>query len=93
MKRSVLPGWLVIASLLAAPAFADSEKDLCASNLQNINTSKASVLAADLRGQIDSDIQQAQAAQTKDTAAGSKECIVITQRAIQKIQNSQKGAR
>ncbi|MFC3943531.1 hypothetical protein CCU68_14430 [Pseudomonas gingeri NCPPB 3146 = LMG 5327] len=91
MKRSVLPGLFVIASLLAAPAFADGEKDLCTTNLLTINNAKTTILAADLQGQIDNSVEQAKAAQAKNTTEGTKECIAITQRAIQQIQNSQKG--
>ncbi|WP_017904105.1 hypothetical protein [Pseudomonas asplenii] len=91
MKRSVLPGLFVVTALLAAPAFADGEKDLCATNLQTISNAKTTILAADLQGEIANSVQQAQAAQAKNTAEGTKECISITQRAIQQIQNSQKG--
>ncbi|WP_273821489.1 MULTISPECIES: hypothetical protein [Pseudomonas] len=91
MKRSVLPGLFVVTALLAAPAFADGEKDLCTTNLQTINNAKTTIIAADLQGEIANSVQQAQAAQAKNTAEGTKDCIAITQRAIQQIQNSQKG--
>jgi len=91
MKRSILPGLFVVTALLAEPAFADGEKDLCASNLQTISSAKTTIIAADLQGEIENSVQQARAAQAQNTQEGTRNCISITQRAIQQIQNSQKG--
>lgn len=92
MKRSVLLGLFVTASMLASPAFADSTADLCQVNLKTIQNAKSQIQAPEINAQIEADVQQAKAAQAKNTDAGTKECISLTTQAIQKIQNSTKGA-
>ena len=91
MKRSVLLGLFVTASLLASPGFAGNQEDLCEVNLQTIRDARTTIQAADLQANIDATVQQAQAAQAKNTEEGTKECIALTTRAIQTIQNSTKG--
>ncbi|AZD90280.1 MULTISPECIES: hypothetical protein [Pseudomonas] len=90
MKRSVLSGLFVTASLLASPSFAGNQEDLCQMNLQTIRDARPSIQAADLQANIDTTVQQAQAALAKNTEEGTKECIALTTRAIQSIQNSPK---
>ncbi|MGE7956278.1 hypothetical protein ACQKQA_06700 [Pseudomonas sp. NPDC089530] len=87
MKRAVVSGLFVIASVLTSPGFAGSQEDLCQMNLQTIDSSKASLQSADLRANIEATEQQARAAQAKNTEEGTKECIALTTRAIQAIQS------
>ncbi|AZE96615.1 hypothetical protein C4J95_4568 [Pseudomonas orientalis] len=90
MKRSALAGLFITAAMLASPAFAAGEKDLCEINLDKINNGKA-LLATDTSGksgEIDTAVAQAKAA----SAAGDhKKCIEITSKALQDLQNSDKG--
>lgn len=91
MKRSVLAGVFVTAAMLASPVFAaGNEADLCQINLDKINNSKA-LLATDTSGksgEIDTAVSQAKAAHA---AEDEKKCIEITSKALQDLQNLEKG--
>ena len=92
MKRSALAGLFITAAMLASPVFAAEKTDqLCQINLDKINNGKA-LLATDTsgkRGEIDTAVSQAQAAHA---AGDDKKCIEITSKALQDLQNSDKGA-
>ena len=78
------------AAMLASPAFAASDKDLCQINLDKINNGKA-LLATDTSGksgEIDTAVSQAKAAHA---AGDEKKCIEITSKALQDLQNLDKG--
>ncbi|KWV89141.1 hypothetical protein [Pseudomonas fluorescens] len=90
MKRSALAGLFMTAAMLASPAFAAGDKDLCQINLDKINNGKA-LLATDTNGksgEIDTAVSQAKAAHA---AGDEKKCIEITSKALQDLQNSEKG--
>ncbi len=91
MKRSALAGLFVTAAMLASPVFAaGNDKDLCQINLDKINNGKA-LLATDTSGksgEIDTAVSQAKAA---ETAGDDKKCIEISSKALQDMQNSDKG--
>ncbi|WP_073523532.1 hypothetical protein [Pseudomonas fluorescens] len=90
MKRSALAGVFMTAAMLASPAFAAGDKDLCEINLNKINNGKA-LLATDTSGksgEIDTALAQARAAHA---AGDEKKCIEITSKALQDLQNSEKG--
>ncbi|MBN0977102.1 hypothetical protein JTY93_03535 [Pseudomonas hygromyciniae] len=91
MKRSVLAGVFVTAAMLASPVFAASnEADLCQINLDKIDNGKA-LLATDTsgkRGEIDTAVSQAKASKA---AGDEKKCIEITSKALQDLQNLDKG--
>ncbi len=90
MKRSALAGLFITAAMLASPAFAAGDKDLCQINLDKINNGKA-LLATDTSGksgEIDTAVSSAKAAQA---AGDDKKCIEITSKALQDLQNSEKG--
>ncbi|PHN59555.1 tmRNA [Pseudomonas sp. ICMP 8385] len=91
MKRSVLAGVFVTAAMLTSPVFAaGNEADLCQINLDKINNGKA-LLATDTsgkRGEIDTAASQAKAAHA---SGDEKKCIEITTKALQDLQNLDKG--
>ncbi|MCF5720209.1 hypothetical protein [Pseudomonas syringae] len=90
MKRSALAGLFITAAMLASPAFAAGDKDLCQINLDKINNGKA-LLATDTSGksgEVDTAVSSAKAAQA---AGDDKKCIEITSKALQDLQNSEKG--
>ena len=91
MNRSVLLGLFVSACVLAAPAFASAEKDLCAIKLQALGTARTQ-LAPNQQANFDTNIQQAKAAGDKNTLDGARECIAIADRTLQEIQSSPKSA-
>lgn len=90
MKRSALAGLFITAAMLASPAFAAGDKDLCQINLDKINNGKA-LLATDTSGksgEIDTAVSSAKAAHA---AGDDKKCIEITSKVLQDLQNSEKG--
>ncbi|WP_338485447.1 hypothetical protein [Pseudomonas trivialis] len=91
MKRSALAGLFVTAAMLASPVFAaGNDKDLCQINLDKVNNGKA-LLATDTSGksgEIDTAVSQVKAAHA---AGDDKKCIEITSKALQDLQNSDKG--
>jgi hypothetical protein len=91
MKRSALAGLFITAAMLAPPAFAvGNDADLCQINLDKINNGKA-LLATDTSGksgEIDTAVSQAKAAHA---AGDEKKCIEITSKALQDLQNLDKG--
>jgi len=92
MKRSVLLGLFVTASMLASSSFAASgSNDLCTANLQSIENSKAQIQAPDLKARVEASVQQAKANHAQQTEDGTKKCISETTQILQEIQNSTKG--
>ncbi|AZC16238.1 MULTISPECIES: hypothetical protein [Pseudomonas] len=93
MKRSALAGLFITAAMLASPAFAAGQEDLCQINLQKIRDAKVSTeaMSSTLSSDIDSKVQQATAEQAKGTEQGTKNCISLTTQAIQMLQNNTKG--
>ncbi|MFC6335473.1 hypothetical protein GIR22_08685 [Pseudomonas sp. CCM 7891] len=93
MKRSALAGLFVTVAMLASPVFAaDKTDDLCQINLDKINNGKA-LLATDTSGksgEIDTAVSQAKAAHA---AGDDKKCIEITSKALQDLQDSEKGGK
>lgn len=92
MKRSALAGLFITAAMLASPAFAAGDKDLCEINLNKINNGKA-LLATDSSGksgEIDTAVSQAKAAHA---AGDEKKCIEITAKALQDLQDLDKGGK
>ncbi|MFN3354968.1 MAG: hypothetical protein ACK418_02960 [Pseudomonas sp.] len=90
MKRSALAGLFITAAMLNSPAFAAGEADLCKINLDKINNGKA-LLTTDTSGksgEIDTAVSQAKAAHA---AGDEKKCIEITSKALQDLQNMDKG--
>lgn len=92
MKRSALAGLFITAAMLASPVFAAGDKDLCEINLNKINNGKA-LLATDSSGksgEIDTAVAQAKAAHA---AGDEKKCIEITTKAMQDLQDLDKGGK
>ncbi len=92
MKRSALAGLFITAAMLASPAFAAGDKDLCEANLNKINNGKA-LLATDTSGksgEIDTDVARAKALQA---AGDDKQCIQITSKVLQDLQAADKGGK
>ena len=91
MKRSALAGLFVTAAMLASPVFAaGNDADICHINLDKINKVKA-LLATDTSCkscEIDTAVSQAKAAHA---AGDDKKCIEISSKALQDLQNSDKG--
>ena len=90
MKRSVLLGLFVTASMLASSSFAAGD-DLCATNLKAIANAKTQTLAPEIKTRVEASVQQAKAYQAQNTEEGTKKCISETTQTLQEIQNAGKG--
>lgn len=86
MKRSALAGLLITATMLASPVFASSESDQCVMNLQAVNNKLASAATLDAatKGEAITKTERAKAAHD---ANNDKECVSLTQQALQDIQS------
>ena len=91
MKRSVLAGLLITATVLASPVFAGKQEDLCQVNLQSLKDSQATIQNPDLKPEIEAAMQEAKTAQAKNTEAGTKDCIALTEKAMKQIEDTSKG--
>ena len=90
MKRSVLFGLFVTASLMASTSFA--AEDLCALNLKTIENAKAQI-PSEMTDQVMDSVKKAEADQAKGTKEGTDDCISETTRTIQDIKNANKGGK
>lgn len=91
MKRSVLLGLFVTASMLASTAFAAD--NLCTVNLQTIANAKAQLQAPEIQARVEASVQHAQAYQALGTKEGTEKCIAETTQTIQDIQDAMKGGK
>lgn len=91
MKRSVLLGLFVTASMLASTAFAAD--NLCTVNLQTIANAKAQLQAPEIQARVEASVQHAKAYQALGTKEGTEKCIAETTQTIQDIQDAMKGGK
>ncbi|MHC8316283.1 hypothetical protein [Pseudomonas sp. LB3P31] len=91
MKRSVLLGLFVTASMMASTSFAASTDDLCEVNLQTIANAKAQVQTPEMQTRVDASVQQAKSHQAMNTKEGTEKCIAETTRTIEDIRKSAGG--
>jgi hypothetical protein len=92
MKRSVLLGLSVTASLMASTSFA-ATRDECTENLHTIDNAKAQYETMDIRPQVEASLEKARALKNENTEQGTKECIVETTQTIQLLQNANHGGK
>lgn len=87
MKRSVLLGLFVAASMMASTSFAAGKPEsLCEANLQTINNSKAQYQSSpDLNSRVSASVQRAQ---TLKSQGKIDECLAETQQTILEIQKA-----
>ncbi|MBC3364483.1 hypothetical protein [Pseudomonas sp. SWRI154] len=91
MKRSVLLGLFVTASMLASPSFAAGDSDsLCDTNIKTIENAKTQYQGSDSQSKIEASLQQAKAHQASKTEEGTKKCISETTQTIQEMQKTNK---
>jgi len=88
MKRTAITGLFMAATLLASPVFAAD--DLCSANLQKIDDHLATV-GATSEDLIKSVKEQADDARAAQTAGNDKDCIALTTKALQDLENTTKG--
>lgn len=91
MKRSVLLGLFVTASMMASTSFAaNSTDDLCEVNLQTIANAKAQIQTPEQQARVDASVQQAKAHQAMGSKEGTEKCIAETTQTIQELRNANK---
>lgn len=90
MKRSVLFGLFVTASMMASASFAAD--DICAVNLQTIANAKAQI-PPEMSEQVEASVEQAKVDQAKGTKEGTDDCIAETNQTIQDLKNASKGGK
>ncbi|MCE0461134.1 hypothetical protein [Pseudomonas uvaldensis] len=90
MKRSVLLGLFVTASMLASSSFAAGEGDLCDTNIKTIENLKTQIQGTDLEARAATSVQQAKAYRDQKTEEGTKKCISETTQTLQEIQKVNK---
>ncbi|MDO7897302.1 hypothetical protein [Pseudomonas citrulli] len=91
MKRSVLLGLFVTASMMASSSFAAGGTDnLCDTNITTLENAKTQVQGSDLEGRLANTLQQAKANRDEKTEAATKKCVTDTTQMLQEIQKVSK---
>ncbi|MCF4994250.1 hypothetical protein GIW70_11425 [Pseudomonas syringae] len=87
MKRFLLLGLCVTASMMASTSFADSKPaDLCEASIQRINNAKTQYQTSpDLNARVSASVQKAQDLKNRGMI---DECVAQTQQTLLDIQNS-----
>ena len=89
MKRSVLLGLFVTASMMASTSFA--AEDLCAVNLKTIENDKAQIQAPEIQERVAASVEKAKEYQAKGTQKGIEDCIAETNDTILDIKKATGG--
>ncbi|MFJ7284897.1 hypothetical protein [Pseudomonas sp. NPDC099000] len=90
MKRSVLLGLFVTASLMASTSFA--AEDLCAVNLKTIENAKTQI-PPEMTEQVAASVKKAKDDHALGTKKGTDDCIAETNQTIQEIQKLSDGGK
>ena len=87
MKRSVLFGLFVTASMMASTSFADGKPgDLCEANLQKINNAKSQYqTSSDLNARVSASVSKAQVLKAQGRI---DDCLAETQQTLLDIQKA-----
>ncbi|MDE1167604.1 MAG: hypothetical protein PW845_20075 [Pseudomonas sp.] len=90
MKRVFPIGLCFAAVINMAPAFASGESNQCQNNLQKVRDAQAMINPANqqVKAEVDSTLHRAEAAFARNNDDGARECIALTQQALQKIQSN-----
>ncbi|MFL7961003.1 hypothetical protein ACEI36_01930 [Pseudomonas kielensis] len=90
MKRSVLLGLFVTASMMASTSFAaDKPDDLCEANIQTINNLKTDYQSsADLSARVATSVERAKALKADGKI---DDCVAETQQTILEIRKTSDG--
>ncbi|BBP61582.1 hypothetical protein [Pseudomonas sp. St316] len=92
MKRSVLLGLFVTASMLASSSFAAGGSDnLCDTNITTIKNLKTQIQGTAIEGQVETSLNRAEALKAEGTEESTKTCITETTKTLQDIQKTDKG--
>jgi hypothetical protein len=90
MKHALLTGLLLTAFALPFTATANDDNSLCQINLSKIRDTKAAKpnLSDAVRSDVDTTVHRAESALARHNDDGARECVSLTQQALQKLQSN-----
>jgi len=90
MKHALLTGLLLTAFALPLTAMANDDNSLCQINLSKIRDTKAAKpnLSDAVRSDVDTTVHRAESALARHNDDGARECVSLTQQALQKLQSN-----
>jgi hypothetical protein len=88
MKHALLAGLLLTTFALPFAANANDDNAQCQMNLSKIRDAKVAnpTLSDALRSDIDTTVHRAESALARHNDDGARECVALTQQALQKAQ-------
>jgi hypothetical protein len=89
MKHALLAGLLLTAFALPCVANANDDNNQCQMNLSKIRDAKVANpdLSDAVKSDIDTTVHRAEAALARHNDDGGRECVALTQQALQKAQS------
>jgi hypothetical protein len=90
MKHALLTGLLLTACALPFTANANDDNSLCQINLSKIRDTKAAMpnLSDAVKSDVDTTVHRAESALARHNNDGARECVSLTQQALQKLQSN-----
>lgn len=90
MKHALLAGLLLTAFVLPFAASANDDNTQCQMNLSKARDAKVAKpdLSEAVRSDVDTTIHRAESALARHNDDGARECVALTQQALQKIQSN-----
>ncbi len=90
MKHALLTGLLLTAFALPFSASANDDNSQCQINLSKVRDAKLARpnLSDAVRSDVDTTVHRAESALARHNDDGARECVALTQQALQKIQSN-----
>ncbi|MFK3799868.1 hypothetical protein [Pseudomonas sp. NPDC088444] len=90
MKHALLTGLLLTAFALPFAASANDDNSQCQMNLSKVRDAKVAKpdLSDAVKSDVDTTVHRAESALARHNDDGARECVALTQQALQKIQSN-----
>lgn len=90
MKHALLTGLLLTAFALPFAASANDDNSQCQMNLSKVRDAKVARpnLSDAIKSDVDTTVHRAESALARHNDDGARECVALTQQALQKIQSN-----
>jgi hypothetical protein len=90
MKHALLAGPILAAVALPLTSFANDDDSQCQMNLSKIRDTKAARpnLSDAVKSDVDTTVHRAESARARHNNDGARECVSLTQQALQKLQSN-----
>lgn len=90
MKHALLTGLLLTAFALPFAASANDDNSQCQMNLSKVRDAKVARpnLSDAVKSDVDTTVHRAESALARHNDDGARECVALTQQALQKIQSN-----